>query len=327
MYPTPDRPAFGSFVRTQVESLRRIGVDANPFVLHGRNRKLMYARAIPLLRQRLRRGDVDLVHAHYSYVGAVARAQTSVPVVLTFHGDDLLGTIGANGKRTLFSQLVALGGRVVARSVDAIIVQNRAMADLLDRHPSVHVIPHEVDLDLFRPTDRAEARTILRLDPHRPYVLFASPPDTAVKRFPLAEASVKILRRRHPTVELLVVFNEPQERLALYMSACDALVFPSFQEGSPNIVKQAMACNLPIVATDVGDVAQVVADTDGCFVVDPDARIFADRLGEILRSRMRTLGRARVRHLDSPLVAARLRALYEEVVGRASARGSNGRSM
>jgi teichuronic acid biosynthesis glycosyltransferase TuaC len=316
MYPTPGRPAFGSFVRTQVESLQGIGVDADPFVLEGRNRKIMYLHGIPRLRRRLRRGDVDVVHAHYSYVGAVARTQWTAPVVLTFHGDDLLGTIGPNGRQTLLSRGVVAAGKVLARSIDAIVVQNQAMAAALHSHPHVHVLPHEVDLELFRPTERQEARRLLGLDPDRPYVLFASPPDIAVKRFPLAEAAMAVLRDRLPSAELLVVFTETQDRLALNMSACDALVFPSYQEGSPNIVKQAMACNLPIVSTDVGDVAEVIGDTEGCYVVEPKADVFADRLGPLLRRPMRTKGRDRVRHLDGPLVAARLRDLYDEVLER-----------
>jgi glycosyltransferase involved in cell wall biosynthesis len=318
IYPTPDRPAFGTFVRTQVESLRRIGVDADPFVLEGRNRKLMYLRGISLLRRRVRQGDVDLVHAHYSYVGAVARAQRTVPVVLTFHGDDLLGTIGANGRHTMFSRAIVLGGKALARSIDAIVVQNRTMAALLRWHPRVHVIPHEVDLELFRPSERDEARRRLGLDPHRRYVLFASPPDIHVKRFPLAQASVELLRQRYPSAELLVVFKETQDRLALYMSACDALVFPSYQEGSPNVVKQAMACNLPIVATDVGDVAEVLGETEGCHLVQPDARVFASRLGEVIERRLRTTGRDRVRRFESSRVASRLLEVYSEVVAHAA---------
>ena len=316
MYPTPERPAFGTFVRTQVESLRLIGVDAEPFVLDGRSRKAMYARAVPRLRRRLARGDVDVVHAHYSYVGAVARMQRAVPVVLTFHGDDLLGTIGTDGRQTALSRGIAAGGKLLARLVDAVVVQNRTMADVLHGHPSVHVIPHEVDLDLFAPTDRDEARRTLGLDLERRYLLFASPPDIPVKRFPLAREVADDLRRRDPSVELLVVFKETQERLALYMSAADALVFPSYQEGSPNIVKQAMACNLPIVATDVGDVAEVIAGTEGCVVVEPTVQGFVSPLEAILESRARTTGRDAVRHLAGPLVAARLNDLYTELVER-----------
>lgn len=317
MYPSEDSPAWGTFVRTQVESLQRIGVDAEPFVLDGANRKLMYLQGVRDLRRRLGGRDVDLVHAHYSYVGVVARAQRSVPVVLTFHGDDLLGTIGVDGRQTRISRSIVAAGKALARVIDGIVVQNRVMADLLRWHPNVHVIPHEVDLDVFRPTERDEARRLLGLDFDRRYILFASPPDTAVKRFPLARDAAEILRRRDPRVELLVVYKETQDRLALYMSACDALVFPSYQEGSPNIVKQAMACNLPIVATNVGDVVEVVDGTEGCFVVgEPDAEIFANQLERIISSRPRTDGRERVRHLAGPIVANRLREVYADLIDR-----------
>ena len=72
----------------------------------------------------------------------------------------------------------------------------------------------------------------------------------------------------HPDAEMVVVHQDPQQRLALYMSGCDVLAFPSRQEGSPNIIKQAMACNLPIVATPVGDIPELIGGTEGCHVAD-----------------------------------------------------------
>jgi len=316
IYPSAERPALGTFVKTQVDSLRAIGVDAEPFVLTGPNRKLMYAKAVPALRRRLRAGDVELVHAHYSYVGIVARCQLTVPLVVTYHGDDLLGTIGANGKTTLPSYPVMGLGRLLARTADTVIVQNQAMKQKLRRHQSVHILPHEVDLDLFSPSDRADARRLLGLDPDRPYLLFAADPGIHVKRYPLAAAAVEIVRRRFPSVELLTVYREPQSRLPLYMNAADALVFPSYQEGSPNVVKQAMACNLPIVATDAGDVADVIGSTPGCYVEAPDATAFAARLAELLASPRRTDGRRRVERFAPSLVAGRLRDIYAETIAR-----------
>src|SRR6185437_8453705 len=129
----------------------------------------------------------------------------------------------------------------------------------------------------------------------------------------------ELLKTKVPDVELVVVHREPQERLALYMSACDALVFPSYQEGSPNIVKQAMACNLPIVATDVGDVREVIGGTTGCFVCEPSADSFAERLAEILDKPFRTDGRLSVQHLSGPMVAKRIIGLYEEVLRKRGA--------
>jgi teichuronic acid biosynthesis glycosyltransferase TuaC len=320
MYPTEDRPFFGTFVRTQVESLRKIGVDAEPFVLAGRSRKMMYAQAVPALRRRLERGDVDVVHAHYSYVGAVARMQRRVPVVLTFHGDDLLGTVGADGETASWSRAVARAGKLLASQVDAVIVQTAQMAHILRSVPNVHVLPHEVDLELFAVTPRSEARAQLGLDPDRPYLLFAASPDVAVKRFPLARDAVELVRSAGAEAELLVVHREPQDRLALYMNACDALVFTSFQEGSPNVIKQAMACNLPIVSTDVGDVAEVIAGTDGCVVVEPTPGAVAAGLEQVLARGGRTNGRAEVSHLSCEAVASRLAVLYDEVVGRDASR-------
>lgn len=132
MYPAPENPAFGSFVRTQVESLRRAGVEVELLVLRGRFRKLNYLKGIFELRRRLSHSAIDLVHAHFGYAGMVARTQWKVPVVVTFHGDDLLGQIDERGKTTFLSALIAKAGAALARRVDAAIVQSAEMARRLE---------------------------------------------------------------------------------------------------------------------------------------------------------------------------------------------------
>ena len=313
MYPTLENPGFGSFVRSQELFLRRAGLEVEVLVLKGKNRKLIYPKGVFQLRHRLR--GVSLVHAHYAYVGAVARAQWQVPVVLTYHGDDAFGTISERGTASRKSRIIAAGCRSLARYCDAVIVQSSQMAGRF-RHGHVNIIPHEVDLDIFQPTEIHQARAELGLSESKKYLLFAANPGIAVKRFPLARAAADLLQARDPNVELIVVSREPQTRLALYMSACDALVFPSYQEGSPNIVKQAMACNLPIVATDVGDVREVIGKTAGCYISEPDPESFARLLGTITAVPFRTAGREDVRHLSGPLVAERLIHVYEDALRR-----------
>lgn len=314
MYPSSERPAYGTFVRSQVEALLTAGVDVELLVLKSRWQKLAYAKGVLDMHRHLRRGSgVDLVHGHYGYVGAVARMQLGVPVVVTFHGDDLLGEINVQGRHTRFSRAVAAGGRLLARTVDAAIVQSEQMARLL-RRTSVYVIPHEVDLDVFRPIPMMTAREALGLDPAKRYLLFAADPRIPVKRFPLARDAAARLRGQDPSVELLVVFRETQARLALYMSASDALVFPSYQEGSPNIVRQAMACNLPIVATDVGDVRRQLDGTPGCTVCDATVDAFVECVTAILGRRERTNGRERVRHMAPSAVATRVTEVYERTL-------------
>jgi teichuronic acid biosynthesis glycosyltransferase TuaC len=265
MYPTPQNPAFGSFVETQVEALRTAGVDVHVHVLQGRVRKLIYPKGVFQLRRYLARQRVDVVHAHFSYVGFVARLQRRAALVVTYHGDDLLGTVAdESGRHTRLSPWIVRAGRWLARHVDAAIVQSDEMAARLDPGTPVHVAPHEIDFDTFRAVPRDQARRELGLEPARPYLLFAAHPATQVKRYSFARQVHEALRTVVPGAELLVAYREPQRRLALYMNACDALLFTSFQEGSPNVVKQAMACNLPVVSTDVGDVRQVIGNTRGC---------------------------------------------------------------
>jgi glycosyltransferase involved in cell wall biosynthesis len=243
----------------------------------------------------------------------VARTQCKVPVVVTYHGDDLLGTVTEQGNKIWWSGLVVGSGKKLAQHVDAAIVQTPEMAGKLKK-ANVYVIPHEVDFETFKPANREAAREILGLKADKKYLLFAANPQIPVKRFPLAKAAADYLARRDPSIELLVVSKEPQERLALYMSACDVLVFPSYQEGSPNVVKQAMACNLPIVATDVGDVCQVIGKTRGCYVSEPGPVEFAARISEILSLRLRTTGREHIRHFDSAIVSERVIEVYENVL-------------
>jgi glycosyltransferase involved in cell wall biosynthesis len=316
IYPTPERPAVGTFVRTQVESLGQAGVEVEVLHLHGRFRKWNYAKAAFQLRRRLANDSIDLIHAHIGFAGMVARTQWKVPIVVTFHGSDLLGLINARGRRPLFSPLLVGAGKLLARHVDAAIVQNGKMATLLGNKPNVFVIPCEIDLKTFQPTERSRARAFLGLEQNKKYLLFAANPQIAVKCFPLARAVAEELKRRDRSTELLVVYKEPQDRLALYMSACDALVFTSYQEGSPNIIKQAMACNLPMVSTDVGDVREVVGHTKGCYVCEAEVDSLVRRLESVLAARERTDGRAKVEHLASPVVARNIIRVYEQVLGK-----------
>lgn len=319
MYPTPENPGYGSFVRTQAESLQRAGVDVDVLAVRGRYQKLSYAKGVFQIRKRVAQGGVDVVHAHYSFAGVVARMQRKVPVVVTFHGDDLLGTVGQNGKKVGWSGVAVRVGKLLAQYVDAAIVQSPQMASTLKR-ANVYILPCEIDLEVFKPTEREHAREILGLNAHKKYLLFAANPQIAVKRFPLAKAVAESLAAQDSSIELIVVSRETQQRLALYMSACDALVFPSYQEGSPNIVKQAMACNLPIVSTDVGDVRQIIAGTTGCFLCSPTVAEFAERVQEILASRKRTNGREHIAHLNPSAVAAKLIEVYEQVLRRRESR-------
>ena len=142
MYPTPQRPVFGTFVRTQVEALRAAGLDFELLVVDGdRRSRDAYRQAFVRIQQVARDHSADLIHAHFCYPGLIARSQRSLPVVVTFHGSDLLGDIGADGKVTARGRAQRMIGRSLTRFIDAAIVQSRQMAGEVAASTATYVIP------------------------------------------------------------------------------------------------------------------------------------------------------------------------------------------
>ena len=318
MYPTPQRPAFGTFVRTQVEALRAAGLDLELLVADGdRSSSDAYRYALARIQQVARERSADIIHAHFCYPGVVARAQRALPVIVTFHGSDLLGDVGPDGRVTVRGRAQRSIGRCLTRFIDAAIVQSEQMARVVAGRTSAYVIPHEVDLTVFRPMPRADACAALGLDPGRTRLLFAADPAIPVKGFPFSQAVAAGLRRtRAMDIDLHVVHRDSQESLAMQMSACDVLIFPSFQEGSPNIIKQAMACGLPLVTTDVGDVRERLAGASGCLILPRVEAAFIDAIATLLEQRERTDARSRLHDLEPQAVARRVIGVYEDVLDR-----------
>jgi teichuronic acid biosynthesis glycosyltransferase TuaC len=300
MYPTAELPAFGTFVAEQVASLRALGVEIDVLFINPRQGKLNYLRGPALLRRQMAAGRYDLIHAHYVFCGLIAATQRRLPLVLTHHGIEVL------------HGWTAPLARWASRLADVTIVTSPAMQAQLPG--KVSVIPCGIDLDLFQPMERNEARRRLGLPAEKKLVLFAGElrPE---KRVEIARAAVERLRQAGRPVELVIASGRPHSDIPLFMSACDALVLVSDYEGSPMVIKEAMACGLPIVSTDVGDVARVLGDTAGCYLCRQDAADVADKLSRALDFGRRTDGRRRVEHLSLRRVAERVRAVYLETLG------------
>ncbi len=314
---TLDESGFDPWLQSQIASLRQAGLTVDSFVIH-RAERGKYARAIPRLRAYLAQHEYDVVHAHYGYAGIVAAAQSRCPSVVTFHGDDLLGTPDAHGHATAWSRVWVQIHRRMAHSIDAVIAVSREMADVLDR-ADVHVIPCGVDTDLFVPRDRDTARARLGWDPSRRYVFFAANPEFPRKCFSVARAAVERLNRsRRDPIELVCTHSQPEavvpyDEVPWYMAAADALVVTAYWEGGPVVVKEAMACNLPIVSVDVGDVREVIGDIADCPIVARDPAAVAAGLQAVLDPPRRTNGRARAELVALPRIAERLIEVYESV--------------
>lgn len=307
MYPNPAMPASGTFVRDQVESLRALGVEMDVFFIDGKTSTWNYFRAFPQFRRWLgARAPYDLVHAHYVFSGLVALAQRRAPVLLTHHGIEVI--LGWQG--WLCHLVTPLVDRVIVTSAEVKRALGVERAD---------VIPCGIDMSRFAPVPVQEARAALGLPQDRSLVLFAGGlrPE---KRIDIIQAAVALLAAGDPDVELVIATNRPHDEVPLYMSACDVLALASDFEGSPMVIKEAMACNLPIVSVDVGDVAEVIGGTEGCFLCERTPEDMAAKLRLALDRGGRTDGRKAVAHLSLEASARKILHIYEEMAATRGAR-------
>lgn len=313
-YPTKERPYAGTFCKSQVESLRAVGLEMDVLLPPPGPSPLRYANAAIQVFLKSLTGHYDVIHGHYGLWCLVSRLQWTTPVVAAFWGDDILGTVQKDGSYSDKSQFVAKVSRKLCYYVGAVIVKTEQMKQrAAGPQEKIFVIPNGVNFEHFRPIPRTEARTALGWDQERYYVLFANNPDIPVKNFPLAQEAVDIVRKKGLDVELVVAKSVPHAQIVQYMNASNALILPSIAEGSPNVVKEAMACNVPVVATNVGDVADVIGHTDGCSVCKHDAQALAAGLERAFAHKEPTTGRHDIRHLDSKFVAKQVIAVYEMV--------------
>ncbi|MEA2722854.1 MAG: teichuronic acid biosynthesis glycosyltransferase TuaC [Gemmatimonadales bacterium] len=303
------------FVARQAEFLRRAGVEVDLFPFRGSRRPGNYAAAWREVQRRLRHGSYDLVHAQFGQSGLTALPKR-IPLVVTFRGDDLEGIIGESGRYIPAGWLLRLVSRTVSRQADAAIVVSAHMKRHLPASVEAHVLPSGLNLDQFRPEPQEQARARLGLPLEGRLVAFVGNPDLARKRYSLAQEAVAIVSRTMPT-QLLVGWGKPHHEIVALLNACDAMVFTSMQEGSPNAVKEALACNLPVVSVAVGDVALRLEGVKGCELCPNDrAETIAAALERVLRRGGRSEGRAAVQDLDERFLTERLIDIYRSVLPR-----------
>ncbi|WP_256300969.1 glycosyltransferase family 4 protein [Haloarchaeobius salinus] len=294
-----------TFFQKQCSALAERGIELETLAVPERpaadehRSPLSYARLVPRAISRARDG-FDIVHANNGLTAPAALAQSRLPVVISLWGTDLFGRFGAVS-------------RAAACGADAVIVMSDGMAASLD--VDAHVIPHGVDLDVFRPMSQDAARDRLGWRSDRYYVLFPYSTERAVKNYPRARRVVDEAATSldHP-VELTTVSGVDHHDMVRYYAASDALILTSRHEGSTNAVKEALACDTPVVSVDVGDVAERLAGTDRSRVCRSDEELVAG-LVEVLPSEGEPGGERRaVTELGLERMAERIESVYRSVL-------------
>ncbi len=312
-WPSEGNPHSGTWVRDQVAALEQIGFPCDVLWDAAGSGIVPYLRLRRAMMAALADKEYELVHAHYGFTGIVAASQRSAPVVVTFHGTDVLGRPYARFHRRLFGAVETRLSRLLARHIDSAIVVSPYIGDAL-RAKHSHVVPMGIDPTRFALVPRADARSRLGLDPDTRLAIFVGDPQLRVKRFALAANAVENVNNLIGRTELIAVHGRTHEEVALFMNAADVLLLTSYSEGSPTVVKEALACNLPVVSVDVGDVRDQLAGVEPSRVCEADERALAHALAEILRSPVRSNGRETIDRFTNETAARSVSRIYHEVV-------------
>lgn len=291
---------FAPFIVEQAEALRAAGCLVEFYGITGKGIR-GYLTALPALKAKIDSFRPDVLHAHYGLSGLLANLQRAVPVVTTYHGSDI-----NEAKNRPFSRIA------MWLSAWNVFVSQRTL-DIMHPKSKYALIPCGIDLSEIQLTGQSEARERMGLSERGKYILFAGAFDNAVKAPELAKASVAVL---HEDVQLLELKGYTREQVTLLMRAADVFLLTSKMEGSPQVIKEAMACGCPIVSVDVGDVAERIAGLEGCLVAKSrDPKEIASLLKQALAFNHRTDGRERIiaMGLDNRQVAQKLLAIYSSL--------------
>jgi glycosyltransferase involved in cell wall biosynthesis len=288
---------FAPFVTEQVEALEKTGVECRFYPV-----KKGYLKQWSALRRTIREKDPDIIHAHYGLCGAFANLQRRVPVVTTYHGSDI------NDPQVRWISRMAI------RFSSANVFVSHKLMDIVAPIKNGVVIPCGIKLEDYSTIEKSEARKLMELDQDGKYILFAGSFDNPVKNAPLAMAAVSQLLG----VQLLELKGYTRTQVAMLMQAVDALLMTSISEGSPQVIKEALACGCPIVSIDVGDVKDRLDGVAGCYLVEKDAEKIALALKDAMTFGKRTDGKAVIIRdgLTNDAIALRLKKIYQSVSKR-----------
>lgn len=298
-----------TFVKEQTVSLEKLGIDFDYFLIKGRGPIGYLKNYFPLLKK-IESSKPDIIHAHYGLSGLLSVFQKEIPVVITFHGSDInskhrKGKTNKNNNINLFSRIA-----LKYSNYNIFVSHDLAMqARVTDNYS---VIPCGVDMNLFYEVDKDDCRRKFNFDSSYNYVLFSSEFTNRVKNFLLAKSITDLCNN----VKLIELKGFKREEVRDLLNACDSLIVTSYNEGSSQIIKEAMACNQPIVSTDVADIKEIFHNVEGNYITSYDPIDGKNKMIQALNFKKRTLGRNRIRELGLDLnsTADKVLAVYKKIL-------------
>jgi glycosyltransferase involved in cell wall biosynthesis len=300
------------FIVAQGESLKRRGVELYYFTISGKG-FYGYIKGVKKLTKFLKGKSFDVIHAHYMLSGWVAvLSRPKVPIILSLMGDDAYGTYYNYNKIHLSSRYLTFLTFLIQPFLKGIICKSKNIDDYVYRRKIANIIPNGVNLQKF-PRFEKDFRDELVLEKSKKYILYLGDTFDGNKNFKLVKDTCDIIKDKN--VIIINPFPISQDKVIKYLLSVDVFVLSSFREGSANVIKEAMACNCPIVSTNAGDAKWVLGEIEGCYIADFDKFDFANKIIsalEFAERNKRTRGRERLieLELDSDSVAQKIIDVY-----------------
>lgn len=315
------KDGISPIIKNQGESLKSEGIDLEFFSIKGKGLK-SYFRHIFILKSHLKTNSYDIIHAHYGLCGIVSLfSKNKEKLVVSFMGDDLLGENNQSGSLLLKSRISTFINKQVAKLFyDVSIVKSQEMFKIHGSKKLLYLIPNGIDLNKFKPLNKEDCINQLLWDKNKINILFAANSERAEKNFPLTVSAVNELSDSY-NIDLRTLSNISQSQIPIMMCASDVIVLSSFHEGSPNVIKEAMACNCPIVSTEVGDIKWLFGDEIGHYISSFSQAEFTEMIKKAIqysKEKECTNGRSRLiaLGLDSKTVALKIIEIYNKVLNK-----------
>lgn len=309
--------SISPFIKSQGESIKSQGIEVQYFSIMKKGFQGYIQEAIRL-RFFLKENHFDVIHAHYSLSAWCAvLAFSGIPIVMSLMGDDANGKYKASGKKVYMSYVLIIASWLIQFFVCKIICKSAYMQRIIINKKKSVIIPNGVVLQEVQPFDKQQQRQLLNLEEDKIYLLFLGNTKDRNKNFQLLKKAFNLMQSENE--RLLAPYPIEHGKVVQYLNAVDVLVVPSLMEGSPNVVKEAMACNTTVVATDVGDIRWLFGEEKGYYITDFTPEDCANNLKKAVEystCQGKTNGRQRIIDLglSSVSVAERIISLYKEIL-------------
>tara|TARA_B100000575_G_C23046250_1_gene602244 strand:+ start:156 stop:1073 length:918 start_codon:yes stop_codon:yes gene_type:complete len=287
-------------ILSQGNSLLKKGCHIDYFTIKGKG-VFGYLKNRKILKKQINSSDYDIIHAHYANSAFLASLSTRKKIIVSLMGSDVIEKWYFKYVNFLFYLF----------SWKHVIVKSKEMA-LNSMGIPTSIIPNGVNFDIFKPIERKDALSITGWDLNKKHILFCSSTERPEKNYNLAFNAFNLIKNTN--IQLHSLNNISHDKIPYYINSSDVILMTSLFEGSPNIIKEAMACNTPIVSTNVGDVKDLIFDTDGCYITNQCKYDISKAIQNALSFNNKTNGRSNILHLKDDIIADQLIKIYNKSI-------------